>query len=242
MTPDSAYISGTGFIALALLVFVLLPQMRRWREAHAQFVDLLLVLGGTFVGVFVALDLTARQSRRSEMRELRTLLAAASADVDRVGREFVSLYLGASDTRAGASRLSREPGEISPRLPTVLRAVLERDLVVRLASPEGLGALQDAEHQLELVHGELLAHTQQSRRMPRLLTEFGYHLGYVADLLAIEESFSSGSVSARAASNARNRALARLQGFREHDIPAAVSSLGLAALDTVRWRELFRTR
>ena len=132
--------------------------------------------------------------------------------------------------------------EVPPRLPTVLKAVLEQDVVVRRTSPEGLGALQDAERQLEQAHDALLAGGPHDARALQRLTEFGYHLGYVTDILAIEDSLQRGSVTPRAAAYRREAAMVRHQGFRQRDIPGVLRSIRFRVLDTVRWREVFRTR
>lgn len=235
--PSSTLLAAIALVAALLVLFVLLPQTKRWRDEHTYFLELLLVLGGTFAGVFLALDMSARETRRQEAEEMKTLLAAASADVDRLGRELVSLYLTVPGSSATPSQVLLE---VPPRLPTVLRSVLERDVVMRRGSPEGLGALQDAIEELGRLRSGLPASASQTPRLLQTVASFAYRLGYIADLLAIENALAQGLASPQAAANARNAALVRLHGVREVDIPAMLRGRQLRTLETVRWREVFR--
>lgn len=202
-------------IAVAAMMLLLMahPSTRHAQERVPRLFDTINTIGGTFIGVCLALYYANANTEVGNKTRVLQLLRAADTDLE-IGHRYLAGFRDANTDEATYNRVASEP----LRRPELLDSLLANESFVRGVSPQAFAALVSVKGDTARTANNINNARVPFSALAAHLSSYDQMLKYGQDVIALEFKYQSGALDA----NQLKDAVAHLTEERIKNAPATL--------------------
>jgi len=215
-------IISVGLILLTAF-FTYWKRIDKFRKANPELFNFGLTLVATFVGVFLAIDLTNKAERKKEEKNVIKLLNATSVDLrnckERTNVTYSLATLGADSIYSTGKHIENNPIQY----PKLFQSIVSNEVVLRHLSQQGIEVYnQCADNLLSLQNAINTGKAKNDTILIRTVGVYIKELEYAQKILLLEIGRLEGSVSDKYLDEHYSNFNYEKIGIGPHDIESAI--------------------